>query len=51
VDYIRLRLYMQNLYRILCEPKEYEEGDKWFTDAFEVRVGVMVEQNDEQWRR
>ena len=36
MDYIKLRLYMQNLHRILCEQKEYEEGDKWFTDLFEV---------------
>jgi hypothetical protein len=44
-------LYTQNLYRILCEPKEYEEGDKWFTDAFEVRVRVRMEQDRRERER
>ena len=37
VDYIMLRLYIQNLMEIVCEKKEYEENDKWYTDLFEVR--------------
>jgi hypothetical protein len=36
VDYVKLRLYVQNLYRILSEKKEWDEADKWYTDLLEV---------------
>ena len=36
MDYVKLRLYIQNLYRILSEKKEWDEADKWYTDLLEV---------------
>ena len=36
MDYVKLRLYVQNLYRILSEKKEWDEADKWYTDLLEV---------------
>ena len=41
MDYIKLRLYVQNLSKILCEKKEFEENDKWYTDLFEVMLSVF----------
>lgn len=38
VDYVKLRLYIQNLNRILSEKKEWDEADKWYTDLLEVRT-------------
>ena len=37
-----LRLYVQSLMEVLCEKKEYEENDKWYTDLFEVRQTVVL---------
>lgn len=40
VDYIKLRLYVQKLFRTIAEKDEYIEADKWYMDLSAVRTKI-----------
>lgn len=41
-----LRLYLQNLNRILCEKTEWDNMDKWYTDLLENGFGFETYEPD-----